>query len=395
MDRIAKAEGIINDLAQQMRFEEPILVTRPTMPRFEDYVERLRPIWESRWLTNMGPVHDELEEALRRYLEVQHLSLMCNGTMALMVALQALRITGGEVITTPFTYPPSIHVLYWNRIRPVFVDIEPRTFTIDPANIEAHITPDTQAILGVHVYGNPCDVASIQRIADRHGLKVIYDAAQVFGVALEGRSLLEWGDLSTLSFHATKIYSTVEGGAIVASNREQKERIDFLKNFGIADEETVIGPGINGKMNEFQAAFGLLRLAEIDDEIAHRHTLADIYRRELAGMPGLKMLGELPGVRRNYAYFPILVDAAEYGVSRDELYTLLKKFNIHPRKYFYPLCSSYPCYAGLPSADPRKLPISERVARQVLCLPIYGTLETTTVEHICKVIQEIGNLRLV
>jgi len=274
--RARQAERLA-EMLEAWQFPEPIFVTRPTLPSLADYTRQLEAIWESHKLTNNGPLHRRLEEALTRRLDVEHLSLTCNGTIALLIALQALRINGGEIIVTPFTYPPTVHVLYWLQVKPVFCDIDPLTWTIDPARIEALITPETRAIMGVHVYGRPCAVDEIQAIADRHGLHVIYDAAQAFGVEVDGRSVLRWGDMSTLSFHATKLYSTIEGGAIVTNTPERKQRVDFLKNFGIADEETVIGPGINGKLNEMQAAYGLLRLDDVDREIERRRELTAIY----------------------------------------------------------------------------------------------------------------------
>ncbi len=385
-----KLIGPWDALIQQYRLDEPVLVTRPTMPslsRFQDQVEQ---IWDSRWLTNAGPYHQRLEAELAHWLGVEHLSLFCNGTIALLVALQALRINGGEVITTPFTFPATAHMLWWNRIQPVFCDIEPQTGNIDPDQVERLIGPETRAILPVHVYGNPCQLEALQTICDRHGLMLIYDAAHAFGVRYQGRPLASWGDLSMLSFHATKLFSTIEGGAIVASSAEQKQRIDLLKNFGIAGEESVIGPGINGKMNELQAAFGLLALEHMDEELAARRRLMQAYRRGLAGLPGVRLIDPSDTqLESNHAYMPILIDAAEYGINRDQLFDLLKQFNIHPRKYFFPLCSHFPCYSALPSAAPERLPVAERMAREVLCLPIFGTLAEHTVATICQVMHEI------
>ena len=346
------------DLVERHRFAEPVYVTKPTLPKLEDYQRKLERIWETRWLTNDGECHTQLAQALVDYLGVEHLNLCCNGTIALLLALQAARINGGQVITTPFTFPATPHALYWNRVEPVFCDIDEKTFNLDPERIESLIGPDTRGILPVHVFGNPCDVEAIQAIADRHGLTVIYDAAHMMGVTLNGESILNWGDFSILSFHATKLFSTAEGGAVVSRSRPDCERIDFMKNFGIADEETVIGPGINGKMNELQAAFGLLQLEGVDSEIASRKTLVQLYRDGLASVPGITVQHDLPGVRHNYAYFPILVDAAAYGVTRDELWSSLRQFNVITRKYFYPLCSRYPSYASLPSALPQNLPVA-------------------------------------
>ena len=369
------------------RLSEPVYVTRPTMPAIDDYSGYLRGIWERRWLTNEGVLHQELERRLCEYLGIEHLSLFCNGTTALLVALNALRIDSGEVITTPFTFPATAHVLYWNGLRPVFCDIDRTTFNIDPNHIERLISSDTKAILAVHVYGTPCDVDAIQAIADRHGLHVIYDAAHAFGVKYRGQPIVAYGDLSMLSFHATKLFSTIEGGALVSRTAAQRTRINFLKNFGIAGEEEVIGPGINGKMDEFQAAFGLLHLRMVEDEIALRKGIAGIYRERLAEVPGLTLPRESELTQPNYAYVPILVDPDAYGLSRDDLFQTLRRCNIMARKYFYPLVSRAPCYAALPSADPVRLPVAERAASRVLCLPIYGTLPSQSVQTICDVIE--------
>jgi dTDP-4-amino-4,6-dideoxygalactose transaminase len=379
----------LSSLVDDFRLAEPVAVMRPTMPPLADYTKLLAGIWERRWLTNEGELHRELEAKVAEYLGVEHLSLFNNGATALLVMLQALRINTGEVITTPFTFPATAHILYWNRVRPVFCDIEESTFNIDPERIERLIGPETQGILGVHVYGNPCDVDAIQTIADRHGLRVIYDAAHAFGVQRDGRSVLAHGDMSMLSFHATKVFSTVEGGALVSKSRVERERINSLKNFGIANEETIIGPGINGKMNELQAAYGLLQLPRIDEEIAKRRALAQVYRRHLAGISGIRFLEDIPGVRHNYGYFPIVVDSAGYGLERDELYVVLKQFNVNTRKYFYPLVSHAPCYAALPSAAPQSLPVAERLARQVLCLPIYGTLDPGVPQIVASVLRAL------
>ncbi len=381
------------ELSARYRFPEPVLVTRPTMPPRERYDRYLDGIWESRWLTNNGALHIEFEARMAQYLGVEHVSLFCNGTIALLVALQALRLTQGEVITTPFTFPATAHVLYWNRLRPVFCDIDPVDFNLDPGCIERLIGPETRAIMPVHVFGMPCRMEAIQAIADRHGLHIIYDAAHAFGVRYKGRSIAEAGDVSILSLHATKLFTSIEGGVLVSRTQARKEQIDFLKNFGFADEETVIGPGINGKMNEFQAAFGLLQLDMIDEEIAVRRRLTDIYRSILADVPGITIQNDPVDSDYNYAYFPILVDGDAYGMSRDELYEALKEFNIFTRKYFYPLCSKFPCYAALPSADPGNLPVAERVSSQILCLPIYGTLADEAVRTIATVIRALHDGR--
>jgi dTDP-4-amino-4,6-dideoxygalactose transaminase len=359
------------------------------MPSRDAYQRSLERLWETAWLTNDGEFHHGLQAALTRYLGVEHLSLCCNGTVALLLALHAFRITSGEVVTTPFTFPATIHALYWNRIRPVFCDIDEKTFNLDPQRIEALISPDTRAILPVHVFGHPCDVDAIQGVADKHGLPVIYDAAHAMGVRQGERSILSYGDCSILSFHATKLFSTVEGGAIVSGSAVQQARIDSLRNFGIEDEETVIGPGINGKMNELQAAFGLLQLGMLDDEIEKRGRLTRLYRQRLGHLPGLRLHEELPGVRHNYAYLPVLVDPVEFGMDRNALYESLRHCNVFARKYFHPLASHYPCYSALPSSRPAGLPVAERTADCVLCLPLYGTLEAESVTRICAIIEEL------
>lgn len=364
-----------------------ITVTRPTLPDLEEFGKQLEEIWASRWLTNDGPFHKELEHRLAERLGVENLSLFCNGTIALLVALQTLRINSGEVITTPFTFPATAHVLHWNRVTPVFCDIEEESCNIDPSRIEELISPDTKAILAVHVYGTPCDCQAIQAIADKHGLHVIYDAAHAFGVELNGIPILRYGDLSVLSFHATKLYTTVEGGALISRTEAQRKRVNFLRNFGIADEETVVGPGINGKMNELQAAFGLLTLKGVEEEIRQRLRITEMYRDRLDGIPGIRFLKPRSDVRPNGAYFPIFIDPTRYGVSRNDLHAALKRHNILTRKYFYPLCSHYSCYSALPSSAPSRLPVAEKVAENVLCLPIYGTLEEASVEAICNLIR--------
>jgi dTDP-4-amino-4,6-dideoxygalactose transaminase len=382
----------LDKLVRKYRFPEPIFVSRPTMPDVKDYHRLLEQIWETKWLTNAGKFHQEFESRLGEYLGVEHICLFCNGTIALLVALHALRITSGEVITTPFTFPATVHVLFWNNIEPVFCDIDLKTFNLDPNQIEHLITPKTKAVLPVHVFGTSCNVEAIQEIADRHGLQVIYDTAHAFGVRYKDRPVVDFGDISMLSFHATKLFSTAEGGALIVRSEVQRKRINFLKNFGIADEETVIGPGINGKMSEFQAAFGLLQLDMVEKEIADRRELVKIYRRELKGLAGISYLDDIPDVKHNYSYFPILVDSDQYGMDRNELYNHLKLFNIFPRKYFYPLCSHYSCYSALPSARPENLPVAERVAEQVLCLPIYGTLDRNAVRKVCGILREVHGL---
>jgi len=365
--------------------EKPILVTQPEMPPLEEFQELLKDIWESRWLTNNGKYHQEFEKELARFLGVPYLSLFSNGTMALITALQELRITG-EVITTPYSFVATTHALHWNGIKPVFCDIEDEYFNLDPAKIEAAITPKTTAILPVHVYGNPCRVDEIAAIADTYGLKVIYDACHAFNVNIQGQSVLNFGDLSVLSFHATKVFNTIEGGAIICHDANTKKRIDYLKNFGFADEVTVVAPGINAKMNEIQSAYGLLQLKYVEEAILKRKMIADQYRKTLAGVPGLRLLQDMPSVQHNYPYFPILIDEAEFGISRDGLYEELKKCNIFGRRYFYPLISQFPTYRGLPSAAPANLPVAEKVAQQVLCLPIYPLLPAEKVDNISQII---------
>lgn len=376
-------------LRDEYRFPEPVFVTRPTMPSLAAYTEILSEVWESRWLTNNAAVHERLERALREYLGVEHLALFSNGTLALLIALQALGIEEGEVITTPFTFPATPHVILWNRLRPVFCDIEPDAFNLDPARVEAAITPATRAILPVHVYGNPCRVEALEELARKRGIPVVYDAAHTFGARYRGRALSAWGDMAMLSFHATKLFTTGEGGALVCRDAELLQRVRFFKNFGIADEETVIGPGINGKMCELQAAFGLLQLGGVDNEIARRRAVAEVYRSGLAGIPGIRIPAEAPETQHNYAYFPILVDPERYALHRDDLYTRLRECNVITRKYFHPLCSHIPCYAGLPSAAPANLPVAEEVARRILCLPIYGALDLDDAARICGLIRRL------
>jgi len=365
--------------------EKPIYVTQPFLPSLEEFMPYLEQIWESKWLTNGGPFHQELEKKLADYLGVDHLALFANGTLALVTALQALRITG-EVITTPFSFVATAHSLLWNGIKPVFVDIHPETFNLDPERIEAAITPQTTAIMPVHVYGRPCDVEKIQKIADIYGLKIIYDAAHAFGVNYKGESLLKHGDLSILSFHATKVFTTFEGGAIVCPDAKTKNRIDDLKNFGFADEVTVVAPGINGKMNEVQAAFGLLQLKHIDKAIARRREIDAQYREQLSPIPGISCMPLPAETIYNYAYFPVLIEK-EYPLSRDELNDNLRLHGIFPRRYFYPLISEFPMYRGLPSAAQSNLPIAKKISSQILCLPIYPVLENESIERIISIIK--------
>lgn len=364
---------------------KPITVTQPYLPPLEEFIPYLEQIWENKWLTNNGPFHQQLEKELCRYLGVEHLALFTNGTIALVTALQTLRVTG-EVITTPYSFVATTHSLLWNNIRPVFVDIDPTTMNLDPDKIEAAITPQTTAILPVHCYGNPCKVERIQQIADTYGLKVIYDAAHAFGVKYKGDSLLKHGDLAVLSFHATKVFNTFEGGAIVCQDAKTKQRIDYLKNFGIADEVTVMAPGINGKMNEVQAAFGVLQLNHIDYAIGRRKAVDRRYREALRDVPGITILPEPDGTVRNYAYFPILA-GPDYSLKRDDLYLRLRESGIHARRYFYPLISDMPMYRGLPSAAPSNLPYAKEVAEQILCLPIYPNLAEDDQQKVIQVVR--------
>jgi len=358
-----------------------IYVTEPFLPPLEEFQGYLKDIWQSKWLTNNGKYHQLLEKALCDYLGVKHISLFSNGTLALVTALQVLRITG-EVITTPYSFVATTHALWWNNIKPVFVDIEPGSFNLDPKKIEAAITPKTTAVLPVHVYGNPCNVKAIQEIADTYGLKLIYDAAHAFGVKLNGTSVANFGDLSVLSFHATKIFNTFEGGAIVCHDEKIKKRIDYLKNFGFAGETTVVEPGINAKMNEFQAALGLLQLKHIDQSIEKNKQIALIYRKHLGDVNGIKIFHDIKNVQHNYSYFPLLIDKEKYGKSRDDIYDALKKSNIYTRRYFYPLISQFPAYRGLESAKDGLMPVAEKTTQEVLCLPIYPDLDKETVRKI-------------
>ncbi len=359
-------------------------VTQPCLPPLEEFIPYLEKIWCSKILTNGGPFHQQLEKALCEYLGVEHVALFTNGTIALVTALQALRITG-EVITTPYSFVATSHSLLWNGIKPVFADIDPNTLNIDPRSVEAAITPQTTAIMPVHCYGHPCDVDAIQKIADNYNLKVIYDAAHAFGVEDSDGSVLNHGDLSVLSFHATKVFNTFEGGAIVCPNAKTKVRIDRLKNFGHVGEVTVVAPGINGKMNEFSAALGLLQLKYIDHALARRKEIDAAYRERLKGVKGIHCLNDAGEKVANYAYFPILVQA-DYPIRRDELCQNLKGIGIHPRRYFYPLISDFPMYRGLPSANKGNLPVATVAAQQVLCLPIYPDLEMSVVDVITRFI---------
>ncbi len=364
-----------------------IYVTQPSLPDLNEFIPYLEKIWDNKWLTNKGPFHQEFEKALCDFLGVKYISLFANGTLAILTALRALKITG-EVITTPFSFVATTHSLHWNGIKPVFCDIEEDTFNIDPEKIEKLITSETTAILPVHVYGTPCDTERIEKIAVKHGLKVIYDAAHAFGVKKSDESILNSGDLSVLSFHATKVFQTFEGGAIICHDENTKKEIDLLKNFGFAGEEIVIGTGINAKMSEFSAALGVLQLKHINKEIEGRQKIADFYRRELETITGITCLSDINEVKYNYSYFPILVDKKKFGISRDELYDIFKRNSVYVRKYFHPLISDFPVYSGLESAHPDKLPIAGKITKQVLCLPIYSELSGKDSKKIVGIIKK-------
>lgn len=358
-----------------------ITVTSPLLPDLEEFSTMLKEIWDSKWITNNGLFHKQLEKELAEYLEVPYVSLFTNGTLPLLTALQALRITG-EVITTPYSFVATTHCIWWSGCKPVFVDIDSATGNIDPDKIEAAITPQTTAIMPVHVYGKPCDTKRIQEIADKYGLKVIYDAAHAFGVKVNGESILKAGDMSTLSFHATKVYNTLEGGALIMHDETTKKRIDYLKNFGFAGETEVIAPGINSKVDEVRAAYGILNLRQVDDAIEARHQVAIKYRNALKDIDGITFMEEMSGVKHNYSYFPIFVDADRYGMTRDELYFKMKDANILGRRYFYPLISEFSTYRGLPSSVKENLPNAHKMANSVICLPMHHEISEEDMERI-------------
>lgn len=385
--------------------DKPITVTSPLLPDLNEFHSLLQEIWDSKWITNNGSFHHRLEEALADYLDVPYVSLFTNGTLPLITALQALHISG-EVITTPYSFVATTHALWWNGIKPVFVDIDPATGNIDPNRIESAITSRTTAIMPVHVYGKPCDVDAIQQIADKYGLKVIYDAAHAFGVRVkpnplplsaplssphlggprEATSILNFGDLSTLSFHATKVFNTIEGGAMIMHDAATKQRIDYLKNFGFANETTVVAPGINSKMDEIRAAYGLLNLQQVDQAIEARHQVAICYRQALRNIPGITFFDDMPGVRHNYSYFPIFVDQKAYGMSRDALYFKMRDAQVLGRRYFYPLISEFATYRGLESAHPENLPYAHQMANSVICLPIHHALSNDDIQRVINCI---------
>lgn len=365
--------------------DKQITVTSPLLPNLEEFNLMLKEIWNSKWITNNGQFHQQLEQNLAEYLGVPYVSLFTNGTLPLLTALQALRVTG-EVITTPYSFVATTHCIWWSGCKPVFVDIDPATGNIDPDKIEAAITPKTTAIMPVHVYGKPCDTQRIQEIADKYGLRVIYDAAHAFGVKVDGESILNAGDVSTLSFHATKVYNTLEGGAMIMQDKEMKKRVDYLKNFGFAGETEVIAPGINSKVDEVRAAYGILNLRQVDAAIEARHQVAIKYREALRPVDGISFMDDMPGVRHNYSYFPIFVDAEKYGMTRDELYFKMKEQNVLSRRYFYPLISEFSTYRGLPSATKENLPNAHKMADSVICLPMHHALGEDDIERILKLI---------
>ena len=368
-----------------MHNKDIITVTSPQLPPLDEFMSYLKDIWERKWITNNGHYHKELEKALCEYLDVPFVSLFTNGTLPLITALQALRITG-EVITTPYSFVATTHALWWNGIKPVFVDIDPTTGNLDPNKIEAAITPRTTAIMPVHVYGRPCDTERIQEIADKYGLKIIYDAAHAFGVKVNGTSILNAGDMSTLSFHATKVYNTIEGGALIMHDEQTKKRIDYLKNFGFAGETEVVAPGINSKMDEVRAAYGLLNLKQVDAAIEARQQVATQYKEALKNVDGITFFDDMQGVKHNYSYFPIFVDAERYGITRDELYFKMKEQNVLGRRYFYPLISSFSTYRGLESAKPENLPNAHKMADEVICLPLHHALSEEDINRTIELI---------
>lgn len=356
-----------------MRNDSQITVTSPLLPDLNEFYKDLKTIWNSKWITNNGSYHKKLESALAEYLDVSYVSLFTNGTLPLLTALQALRITG-EVITTPYSFVATTHSIWWNGCKPVFVDVDPKTGNIDPEKIEAAITTKTTAIMPVHVYGNPCDTKRIQEIADKYGLKVIYDAAHAFGVKVNGESILKEGDISTLSFHATKVFNTIEGGAMIMHDEKTKKRIDDLKNFGFHDEVTVVAPGINSKMDEIRAAYGLLNLKQVDAAIEARHQVAIKYREALKHIDGISYFEDMEGIKHNYSYFPIFVDKDKYGMTRDELYFKMKEVNVLGRRYFYPLISEFAIYRGCSGANRDNLVNAYKMANNVICLPMHHAL---------------------
>ena len=372
-------------------FEKPILVTRPFLPPLQEFCKGLEEIWENAWLTNNGPVLKRYTRELCHFFESENVCLFNNGTMALQIGLQGMGI-GGEVITTPFTFVATTHALFWNKIRPVFVDIEPDYYTLDPEKVEAAITPWTTAILAVHVFGHPCKLHALADVARRHNLRLIYDAAHVFGVRVGGRSIAHFGDMSMYSFHATKLYHSLEGGLLIFQDSGLKSTFDYLKNFGFKNEVEVVMPGTNAKMNELQALMGLQVLSYLDEIIAKRGKIAALYRERLKDIPGIRIPPPLPSdVNASYAYFPIEIDEKKFGLSRDDLYKKLKEYNVHARRYFYPLVCDYACYQSVSIKDP--LTVARHVADRILTLPIYDKLDMSTVDGICEIIGYVAGGR--
>lgn len=364
--------------------DNKILVTSPLLPNLDELNELMQDIWNRKWITNAGHYHNVLEQELAKYLGVEYISLFTNGTLPLITAFQALGIHQGEVITTPYSFVATSHSIWWNGLKPVFVDIEEETCGIDPMKIEAAITPNTVAIMPVHCYGKPCKTEQIDAIAKKHDLKVIYDAAHAFGVSVNGQSILQAGDISTLSFHATKVYNTIEGGALVCHSADMKYHVDNLKNFGFRGETTVVAPGINSKMDEVRAAYGLLNLRQVDAAIEARQKVASAYRDALRDVRGLRFFDDMVGVKHNYSYFPIFVDAEQYGMSRDDLYEKMKANNVYGRRYFYPLITDFEPYKDIPSAHPANLPVANKIANQVICLPMHHELSEEDVKRVVE-----------
>lgn len=375
-----------------MSDNDKILVTSPLLPPLEEFIPYLEQIWGSKWITNNGHFHQELEKALADYLGVEYLSLFTNGTLPLVTALQALEIKG-EVITTPFSFVATSHAIWWNGLTPVFVDVDPLTGCMDPDLVEAAITAKTEAIMPVHVYGTPCDTERICRIANKYGLKVIYDAAHAFNVRKNGDSILNAGDISTLSFHATKTYNTIEGGALICHSAAMKQHVDYLKNFGFEDEVTVTGPGINSKMDEVRAAYGLLNLRFVDKAIARRKEVAGMYIEHLRGVEGIGLYKpivdsfEESSITLNYSYFPIFIDADQYGKTRDEVYSILLSYGIYGRRYFYPLITHFAPYKDSPSASVDNLPVSNDFSQKVICLPMHHELTDEDVTRVISILK--------
>jgi len=377
----------LNEYIEQKRFPEAVYVTRPTMPAEDEYRSFLSKIWETLWLTNEAYWHQQFTSALKKYLNVSELVLFCNGTIALLIALKILNIKEGEVITTPFTFPATPHIICWNGLKPIFCDIQSGGYNLDPQKVEEYITPNTKAILPVHVYGIPCDVDAFSALSKKYSIPIIYDSAHTFGCRYRGHSLCSYGDLSVLSFHATKLFTTAEGGALICHKAEQAKLAYYMKNFGIADEETVVGVGINGKMNELSSAFGLASLPKVDEEIKKRKEIYKLYCEGLKDCKGIQTVAEPENCDWNYAYFPIKVDREQYGISRDILFKRLRECNVIARKYFYPLCNRIPYYAERRDIPKIPTPVAEQTAEQILCLPMYGNLPPEYIIKICEMIK--------